>query len=85
MLLVSLIFLSLNFIGNPILYRRGPGGQWFEVFVYFSCGFVVFADFAVCGFAVSIVAYNLRFPTEIWCGFSVFGNFELWFCGFYRV
>ena len=48
----------------------------------FSCGFAVFADFS-CGFAVSIIAYCFRFPTEVWCGYSIFGHFELRFCGFY--
>ena len=49
----------------------------------FLCGVAVFAD-SSCGFAVSIVARGLRFPTKFWCGFSVFGHFELRFCGFYR-
>ena len=71
---IMTIFLS-EFIPLVSLHFWGGGCQRFAVL-----RFVRF----LCGFAVSIVAYGLRFPTEIWCGFSVFGHLELRFCGFYR-
>ena len=81
---VSLIFLSLKFLGNPILYRKGVSGVCcFTVFIYFSCDFVVFAAFRAvfvrfCGFNLLTICVFppksgavFRFLVILSCGFAV--------------